>query len=225
LANAIKHEHWTNAGPIVATVDEEKLVEMEARAAATVGDAAPLGLLGFATATFTASAIFAGWYPAATIMYAIPILLVFGGIAQFIAAMWSYRKGDTFAATAFGSFGAFNTTYAVYLILQHNHFLSLTGPGAPIAGIWVGAFAFIAFFLSVAALTRNLALVGVLFFLGLTYGFLAVAAFVGMKSGWLTLWGGYAGIISSGLAFFTAMGTVINSNFRRGVVPLWSRTV
>jgi hypothetical protein len=41
LANVIRHEQWTNAGPIVAPVDEEKLVEMEAKAAATVGDAAP----------------------------------------------------------------------------------------------------------------------------------------------------------------------------------------
>jgi succinate-acetate transporter protein len=204
---------------------EEQLAQMEVTAAATVGESAPLGLLGFATATFTVSAINAGWYPnqALTLMYAIPILLVFGGIAQFIAAMWSYRKGDTFGATAFGSFGAFNSTFALYLWMLHTHTLSATGPGAPTTGIWIGAFAFIAFFLAVAALSRNLALVGVLFFLGLTYGFLSVAAFVGQHNGFLTLWGGYAGIISSVLAFFTAMGMVINSNFRRALVPLWSR--
>jgi succinate-acetate transporter protein len=30
----------------------------------------------------------------------------FGGLAQFIAALFSLRKGDTFAATAFGSYTA-----------------------------------------------------------------------------------------------------------------------
>jgi succinate-acetate transporter protein len=224
MARTVGYEHWTKAGPIVSATPDDQLAQLELRAAATVGESAPLGLLGFATATFTVGTILAGWYPQKTVLLTIPILLIFGGIVQFIAAMWSYRKGDTFGATAFGSFGAFNTTFALFLILQQGMLHSAT-TGIANLGIWIGAFSFIALFLSIAALGRNLALVGVLFFLFLTYGFIATGYLTGQAAtgGWLMHLGGWAGIISSVLAFYTAAVMVINSNFGRNVFPLWSR--
>ena len=40
-----------------------------------------------------------GWYSATSALYAMVPLVVFGGLVQFLAGMWAYRKGDTFAAT------------------------------------------------------------------------------------------------------------------------------
>jgi succinate-acetate transporter protein len=46
------------------------------------------------------------------ILFARPAVFIVGGIAQVLAAMWSFRKGDTLAATAFGAFGSFNVLFA-----------------------------------------------------------------------------------------------------------------
>lgn len=225
MARVVGREYWTKAGPIVGdAVPESDVRQMELRAAATVAEPAPLGLLGFATATFTVSTVLAGWYPNKAVLLTIPILLIFGGIVQFLAGMWSYRKGDTFETAAFGSFGAFNVTYALFLIFMQNGTLH-GAAGMANVGIWIAAFAFIALFLSIAALARNLSLVAVLFFLFLTYGFIAVAYLTGQvqTGGWTLRAGGWAGIVSSIIAFFTAMAMVVNSNFGRILLPLWSR--
>ena len=216
---AVPVEKWTPAGPIRSQTSIEVIEQEEARAAASVGESAPLGLFGFASATFTLSAVNAGWFSHATALYAIPLVLVFGGIAQFIAGMWSYRKGDTFAATAFGSFGSFNTAYAVYILLAQGGLI--TGPAASlgVVGVFIACFSLIAFFLMVAALRLNMALVGVLFFLSLTYGLLGAGDIAGAAPN-LISFGGWAGIISSVLAFYTAGAMVINSVYERAVLPL-----
>jgi uncharacterized protein len=213
-------ERWTKAGPITAPSDVEmhEIERMEAHAAATVGEPAPLGLLGFATATLTLSTVLAGWYPQSAMGLAIPVVLIFGGVAQFIAALFSLRKSDTFAATAFGSFGAFNVSFAILELLQNGGLLAHGGNLGP-EGIFICCFGFIAFFLAVAAVRVNLALVTVLTALALAYvcdgaSFLAAGNLI-----WQHI-GGWAGIVSSVVAFYAAAGMVINSNFGRTVVPL-----
>jgi len=213
-------ERWTTAGLIKSNLPADVIEQEKTRTAATVGEAAPLGLFGFASATFTLSAVNAGWFPAATAIFAIPLVLVFGGIAQFIAGMWSYRKGDTFSATAFGSFGAFNTTYALFILLNHAGLIVGPSAGMGVIGVFIACFSLIAFILMLAALRINMALVGVLFFLALTYGLLGAGEIAGAAPNLLS-YGGWAGIISAVLAFYTAGAMVLNSVNGRAVVPLF----
>lgn len=212
-------EQWTTAGPIRSTLPPETLEREEARAAASAGEPGPLGLLGFATGTFTISSVLAGWFPSSTVAFATPVVFIFGGLAQFIAGMWSYRKGDTFSATAFGSFGAFNTSYALYLWLKAAGLIVGPGAGLGVIGIFVACFALIALMLMVGALWKNMALVAVLFFLTLTYGLVAAGDIAGNASNLLS-YGGWAGLISSVLAFYTAAAMVINSLAQREFLPL-----
>jgi len=216
---AAVQEKWTTAGLIKSNLPADVIEQEETRTAASVGEAAPLGLFGFASATFTLSAVNAGWFPAATAIFAIPLVLVFGGIVQFIAGMWSYRKGDTFSATAFGSFGAFNTTYAVYVLLNHAGLIVGPGAGMGVIGVFIACFSLISFILMLGALRINMALVGVLLFLTLTYGLLGAGEIAGASPNLLS-YGGWAGIISSVLAFYTAAAMVLNSVNGRAMVPL-----
>jgi succinate-acetate transporter protein len=213
-------EHWTKAGPIKApaAIGVEDIERIETGAAASVGDPAPLGLLGFATATLTLSTVLAGWYPETTIGLSIPIVLIFGGVAQFIAALFALRKGDTFAATAFGSFGGFNTTFALLNLFQNGGLLAKGMNFGP-EGIFILCFGFIAFFLALAAMRVNAALVLVLLALALAYVCDGAAFLADKNAVWQHI-GGWAGIVSSVLAFYTAAGMVINSSFGRMVVPL-----
>ncbi len=50
---ATQLEHWTHVGPIKTAAPPEEIERVELRAAASVGDPAPMGLLGYAVATFS----------------------------------------------------------------------------------------------------------------------------------------------------------------------------
>jgi succinate-acetate transporter protein len=212
-------ERWTPAGPIRSRLSSEAIEQEEARAAASVGDATPLGLFALASTAFVLGTIHAGWFIASAVLVALPLVFVAGGLAQFIAGMWSYRKGDTFAATTFGALGAFYTTYASVVLVQHSGLLGGAAVGTDVLGLVLICFALIAGALMVAAARVRLALVGVLLFLALAYGLTGIADLVvGATS--LLHYGGWAGVIAAVLAFYTGAALVINSLNGREVLPL-----
>jgi succinate-acetate transporter protein len=212
-------ERWTHAGPIHSPLALEDLEHEEARAAVTVGAAAPLGLAALATALFTWSTVTAGWWPGAAVVAAIPILFIFGGIVQFVAAMWSYRKGDTFYATWFGAFGGFFTAWSFYELLSQNGTLHGAAAATMVNGVVLGCFAYVALFLAIAAVRVNVASFLVLILLAASLGLMTAGAFVG-GSGIVTLIGGWCGIVSAVVAFYAAAALVINTTNMGGVLPL-----
>src|SRR2546430_3974393 len=66
---------------------------------------APLGLLGFGMTTVLLNFHNAGFYELNSMILAMGIC--YGGIAQIIAGIMEWRKNNTFAATAFISYGLF----------------------------------------------------------------------------------------------------------------------
>ena len=77
-----------------------------------------LGLFGFAGATFIVASNLAGWYGnTSTPGYLFPFALTFGGIAQFLAGMWSYRARDVIATAMHGMWGSFWVGYGILQLL------------------------------------------------------------------------------------------------------------
>src|SRR6266536_2912651 len=76
-------------------------------AAASIADPAPLGLAAFALTTFVLSMFNAGLVDNKGEPIVLGLALAYGGGAQLLAGMWEFRKGNTFGATAFSSYGAF----------------------------------------------------------------------------------------------------------------------
>src|SRR3954447_543750 len=75
-------------------------------AVTSIADPGPLGLAAFALTTFVLSV-----YNAKLIGTGETVVLglafAYGGIAQLLAGMWEFVKGNTFGAVAFSSYGAF----------------------------------------------------------------------------------------------------------------------
>src|ERR1700757_5069113 len=71
----------------------------------TTGNPAPLGLLGFGMTTVLLNLHNAGFYELNSMILAMGIC--YGGAAQIIAGIMEWRKGNTFATTAFLSYGLF----------------------------------------------------------------------------------------------------------------------
>ena len=80
-----------------------------------IADPAPLGLAAFALTTFLLSLVNAGIMPKDTEPVMLGVALAFGGVAQLLAGMWEFRKGNVFGATVFSSYGAFWLSFWAYL--------------------------------------------------------------------------------------------------------------
>ena len=66
---------------------------------------APLGLMGFGMTTVLLNLHNSGLLPMSTMILAMGIF--YGGLAQVIAGIMEFRKGNTFGSVAFTSYGLF----------------------------------------------------------------------------------------------------------------------
>lgn len=216
-------EYWTMTGNVRGPLAQQETSSLVAREQASLADPLPLGLAGFASATFTISAVLAGWFRTSDVVVAIPVALVFGGIAQFLAGMWAFRRGNVVAATAFGSFGAFNTSWALLQWLSLAHVLPSTATGDPslVAGVYILTFSLISLYLAFAALSDNTTVAVILFLLALTYLCDGVGTWIGGRNVILGI-GGYAGMVTSLLAFYLSAAIVVNSARGREAWPIFS---
>src|SRR5690242_7722079 len=81
----------------------------------TTGNPAPLGLLGFGLTTVLLNFHNAGFYELNTMILAMGIF--YGGVAQIIAGIMEWKKGNTFATTAFISYGLFWLTLVGLIVM------------------------------------------------------------------------------------------------------------
>jgi succinate-acetate transporter protein len=192
---------------------------------ARIADPVSLGLAGFAAATFTVSTILAGWFDARDLAITIPLLLVFGGVAQFVAGLWSFARSNVLASVTFCSFGAFYAALALLLWMQTARVVNpIAAPGsdqAKVAGVFILMFALIAAYLCLAALGVNWTFAAVLGLLTLAYLGDGTGLWIGGRNFVLAI-GGYAGLVSAMLAFYLSAAIVINSVRRREVLPVFA---
>jgi succinate-acetate transporter protein len=215
------HETWTQAGPITSHLPTAQVQELREVSEASIGEPGPMSLFGFAVGTLLIALPIAGYLPLTTTLAAIPALLVFGGLAQFIGGLVAYRKGNTFAATAFCAFGANNVVVSTYYLLQADGVFPKNHDTMMFLGVDLFCFAYIAFVLFLASFRLNAAFVLVLAALFPGYALSAVplvgsSTTVGHVGGWFL-------IISAGLAFYGAAALVLNSTYERVVLPMFSR--
>jgi succinate-acetate transporter protein len=179
-------------------------------AVAATANPAPLGLCAFALTTFVLSAANAGLFTGATIV--IGLALFYGGLGQMLAGMWEFRAGNTLGATAFTSYGAF--WLAVGITLQWKLIPNGTAFGFFLLG-WT-IFTGLMFLGSLRSTGALIAVFGLLF---LTFLFLAIGA-LGGSSG-MTSFGGWLGILTALVAWYTALAGILASGNNVFRLPVW----
>jgi len=191
--------------------------EMRAGAVPAVADPAPLGLAGFALTTLLLSAHNAGWAPD---FIWVGTAIFYGGLAQFLAGMWSFRRGNVFTATAFSTYGAFWFSLATYFLLV----VFGKAPAADVnnaLGWFLLAFAIFNTYMLFWSLRTNTAVFGVFLTLELTEILLFIGFFNGSKAGeGLVLVGGLVGVLTAAVAFYTSAADVISGMAGRAVLPV-----
>ena len=181
----------------------------------TTGNPAPLGLLGFGMTTVLLNLHNAGFYELNSMVLAMGIC--YGGAAQIIAGMMEWRKSNTFAATAFISYGFFWLSLVTLIVLAK------LGWGAPsdetamaaYLAIW-GVFTAVMF---IGTLRLNRALQVVFGSLAILFFLLAIGDFTGASAGFKHATG-YEGIFCGLSAMYAGLAQVLNELFGKSVLPL-----
>jgi len=187
--------------------------------AGVVADSAPLGLAALGITTMMLSAVNSGWIGDAATTAVLSMALAFGGGAQLIAALWAFRRGNTFAATVFASYG----TFWVSFYLLHNFFLAPVaaagGPGmaSQVLGLYMLSWAIVSLCLFVASLPGSRPVQGTIGLLALSFAALCGAAWGG-GSDWTHV-GGWLGLGSAACAVYATLADLANGSFGRRILP------
>jgi uncharacterized protein len=179
-----------------------------------------LGLFGFMGATVMVAAWMAGWYGSATTPYTLwPFALAFGGIAQFLAAMWCYRARDGLGTAMHGLWGTFWIGFGVLTLLAE------TGVAAPLLlgtnpsfAWWFIVLASITMMGALGALADSLGLFSVLGLLAAGSAFAAIGFYGGGT--WAFTVAGYVLVASAAAAWYTASAMMLEGSFGRTILPL-----
>ena len=187
---------------------------------AHLADPGPLGLAGFALTTFMLSCFNSGLAPKSAEVVVLSVALFYGGIAQLLAGMWEFAKGNTFGALAFSSYGAF--WMAFWYLVSHGKDLPTTGTDAA-KGIGVFLLAWTIFTLYMTVVASRIS--GVLFMLFavllVTFAFLTVGELGSSTS--MTKIGGYLGLLTALVAWYASFAGVLNNTAKRVILPTWPR--
>ena len=185
----------------------------------TTGNPAPLGLLGFGMTTVLLNLHNAGFYELNSMILAMGIC--YGGAAQIIAGIMEWKKGNTFATTAFLSYGLFWFSLVTLIILPKLGWGTPTNDAAMAAYLFMwGLFTAVMF---VATMRLNVALQVVFGSLTILFFLLAIGYFISAGPDFRHFTG-YEGIFCGFSAIYAGLAQVLNEIFGKVVLPLGSVT-
>ncbi len=182
-------------------------------------DPAALGLGAFALTTFVLSVVNAGLVPTKVEGVVLGLAFFYGGIAQFAAGLWEFANRNVFGATAFCSYGAFWLSF--WFLVQFSAADLPPADAGKGVGLYLLAWAIFTAYMTIAAWRVSIAVFGVFVFLTLTYIALAIGEFAGSHG--LTVLGGWLGIITALVAWYSSLAVVANFTFKRVLLPVGPR--
>src|ERR1700734_1502026 len=224
----------TGGGPNIGgnmSVSEDRTVA-PAIAASPIADPAPLGLAAFALTTFLLSAANAHWMNGnATGNAWVGYAFAYGGLCQLLAGMWEFRNRNVFGATAFSTYGGFWIGLGLWL-----HFIPATVRVTALVSLnrdlgWIlQAFAIFNTYMLIISSQVNMAVFLVFLTLEVTEILLFIGNFVTKNPALppfnitplpgLIQVGGYVGILTALVAWYTSAAGVMNGLKGRQVFPV-----
>jgi succinate-acetate transporter protein len=181
----------------------------------TTANPAPLGLLGFGMTTVLLNLHNAGFYELNGMILAMGIC--YGGLAQVIAGIMEWKKNNTFAATAFISYGFFWLSLVALIVLPKVILVAAADETAMAAYLALWGLFTAVMFLGTFRLNRALQIVfgtlTILFFL------LAIGDFTGASTDFKHFTG-YEGLVCGFAAMYTGLAQVLNELYGKIILPL-----
>jgi succinate-acetate transporter protein len=191
--------------------------------AVPAADPAPLGLAAFALTTFLLSGHNASFIPDA--IWIGPALF-YGGLTQLLAGMWEFRNRNVFGATAFSTYGGFWLGLGSVVVLadvSKTFAASLAGANLTNALAWfLLAFAIFNTYMLLHSMRVSVAVFLVFLTLEITEIVLTIG-FFNLSHGGTEWWlhaGGWCGIVTAAVAWYTSSAGVVNGMASGVVFPV-----
>ncbi len=177
---------------------------------------APLGLMGFGLTTILLNLVNAGLIGIDALGVILSMGIFYGGLAQVIAGLLEARRGNTFGATAFTSYGLFWFSFVAVNFLPALSLSEAASPASMAAYLIVwGVFTAL---LTIATFRMNRALQMV--FISLTALFFILALGDLTSSAMVKVIGGYEGIFCGSSAVYLAIAGILNEVYGGEVLPI-----
>lgn len=186
----------------------------------SLADTGPMGLAGFALTTFVLSIFNAGIVDKSLEPVVLPLALFYGGLVQLIAGVLAAKRGNTFGATAFCSYGAFWMAFALYAGVVAKSLPADTAHTA--TGIFLLAWAIFTCYMTVVTFKISIAEMAVFVPLSITFIFLAIGNLAASDT--IVHIGGFIGLLTAVTAWYASFAGVINSTWKRTVLPVGPRS-
>ncbi len=177
-----------------------------------IANPAPLGLLGFSMTTILLNIHNAGFFPLSSVIISMGIF--YGGIAQIIAGIMDYKRGNIFGATAFTSYGFFwISLVAIWLLPSFG-----VGASEPAFVAWyLFIWGMFSLFMFIGTLGKSKVMQFVFFTLVILFMLLAIhywahSEAIGIAAGWV-------GIVCGASAFYLAMAELLDEVKGRKILP------
>jgi uncharacterized protein len=176
---------------------------------------APLGLMGFGMTTVLLNIHNAGFFPLDSMILAMG--LFYGGIAQVIAGILEFKKGNTFGMTAFTSYGLFWITL-VALIIMPNYYPGVNPSPPHFMGWFLFMWGLFTCYMWFGTFGKNRALQFIFLSLTILFWLLAIRDWSG--SAIIGRIAGFEGIICGLSAIYLAAAEIINESWGKTVLHI-----
>eukprot|EP00981_Chlorochromonas_danica_P011802 scaffold4280_cov169-Ochromonas_danica.AAC.1 len=162
----------------------EKLHGFLSRQYPTIANPAPLGLCAFGMTTFVISMYNAGAIidlRSPTQGAGMGMCMFYGGLIQLLAGMWEFKTGNTIGALLFSSYGGFWLSYSALYVSAFGFMAGYAKADAQVKndalGIFLLSWSIFSFLWMIAMHRTTLALMFLLWLVGMTTLLLAIGEF------------------------------------------------
>lgn len=177
---------------------------------------APLGLMGFGMTTVLLNIHNAGFFPVSAMILSMG--LFYGGIAQVIAGILEFKKGNTFGTTAFTSYGIFWITLVALWLFPEFGWAKGAATEVGFMGWYLFLWGVFTFFLWIGTFNKNKVLQFIFLSLWILFFLLAIRDWTG--SALIGTIAGYEGIICGASAIYLGLAEVVNETRDKMVLPI-----
>jgi len=139
------------------------------------------------------------------------------GLAQLLAGQQEYKTGNVFGATAFSTYGAFWMSLAFVILMEALGVFKFGDAAGAAIGIFLIAFTIFNTYMWIGSFRESVAVCVVFTTLEITFILLDLGSFGVNAAGTL---GGYIGIICALSAWYTSAAIVLNTVYKKVLLPV-----
>jgi succinate-acetate transporter protein len=214
--NGKKYISQQNTQSLFKSVEETEIMNDK------LANPAPLGLMGFGMTTVLLNLHNAGLIDGSGMGMILSMGIFYGGLAQIFAGMWEMKKGNTFGATAFSSFGLFWISLVAIEVFQVLEWFE--APSANAMAAYLVMWGVFTALMTLSTFKANRALQVVFITLTLLFFLLAIGKTVTTIDeaigSLITMIAGYEGILCGFSAIYLATAEIANETYGRRMFPV-----